>query len=128
MTQPRDVAEFIEGIEDERKREDSRTLIEMMKRATGETPRLWGPSIVGFGDYHYEYKSGRKGDTFRVGFSPRKQSLTLYTMGYIDRQDPLLAKLGKYTTGKACIYVKRLEDIDVDVLESIVKRSYGTIG
>lgn len=124
MAEPQTVTEFIDHIDDERKREDSRALLRMMEQATGETPRMWGPGIVGFGDFHYKYKSGREGDTFKVGFSPRKQNLTLYVMDYVDAEDPLLAKLGKYSTGKACIYIKRLEDVDMDVLEKLVKRSY----
>jgi hypothetical protein len=119
-----DVQAFIAAIEDERKREDSRALVAMMERVTGEKPAMWGPSIVGFGDLHYKYESGREGDWFRVGFSPRKQNLTLYITDYVKESDPLLNKLGKFTTGKACIYVKRLEDVDSDVLEQLVKRSY----
>lgn len=119
-----DVDAFIGGIEDQRKREDSKALLALMEKVTGEKPALWGPSIVGFGDLHYKYESGREGDWFRVGFSPRKQNLTLYVTDYIQEDDPLLAKLGKFTTGKACIYVKRLEDIDTEVLEDLVKRSY----
>jgi hypothetical protein len=95
-----------------------------MERVTGEKPAMWGPSIVGFGDLHYKYESGREGDWFKVGFSPRKQNLTLYITDYIQDDDPLLAKLGKFTTGKACIYIKRLEDIDSEVLEQLVERSY----
>ena len=119
-----DVDAFIGGIQDQRKREDSKALLALMEKVTGEKPALWGPSIVGFGDLHYKYESGREGDWFRVGFSPRKQNLTLYVTDYIQEDDPLLAKLGKFTTGKACIYVKRLEDIDTEVLEDLVKRSY----
>lgn len=119
-----DVEAFISGIQDERRREDSKALVALMERATGEEPAMWGPSIIGFGDLHYKYESGREGDWFRVGFSPRKQSLTLYVTDYIQEDDPLLAQLGKYTTGKACIYVKRLDDVDHEVLEKLVKRSY----
>jgi hypothetical protein len=115
---------FIAAIEDERKREDSRALLEMMTRVTGERPHMWGASIIGFGDHHFRYASGREGDWFKVGFSPRKQNLTLYVMDYVPEGDSLMAKLGKYTTGKACIYIKRLSDVDTDVLESLVKRSY----
>jgi hypothetical protein len=115
---------FIDAIEDERKRADSKALVALMEKVTGEKPALWGPSIVGFGDLHYKYESGREGDWFRVGFSPRKQNLTLYVTDYIKEDDPLLAKLGKFTTGKACIYVKRLDDVDTGVLEDLVKRSY----
>jgi hypothetical protein len=119
-----DVEAFISGIQDERRRDDSKALVALMERATGEKPVMWGPSIIGFGDLHYKYESGREGDWFRVGFSPRKQSLTLYVTDYIQEDDPLLAQLGKYTTGKACIYVKRLDDVDREVLEKLVKRSY----
>jgi hypothetical protein len=115
---------FIDAIEDERKREDSKALVALMEKVTGEKGALWGPSIVGFGDLHYKYESGREGDWFRVGFSPRKQNLTLYVTDYIKEDDPLLAKLGKFTTGKACIYVKRLDDVDTGVLGELVKRSY----
>jgi hypothetical protein len=123
-----DVDAFIAAIEDERKREDSRVLVSLMQKVTQEEPAMWGPSIVGFGDVHYKYESGREGDWFRVGFSPRKQNLTLYITDYIKADDPLLAKLGKFTTGKACIYVKRLDDIDTGVLENLVKRSYDAGG
>jgi hypothetical protein len=118
------VTEFIEAIEDEGKREDSKRLLRMMSRATGEQPRMWGSSIVGFGDIHYVYDSGREGDWFRIGFSPRKQSLTLYVMDYIPSDDPLMDRLGKYTRGKACIYIKRLDQVDLSVLEELVERSY----
>ena len=122
------VAGFIAEIEDDRQREDSKTLAEIMQRVTGEEPHMWGPSIIGFGDHHYVYESGREGDWFKVGFSPRRRNLTLYAMDYVDEDDPLLAKLGKYTTGKSCIYVKRLEDVDLDVLEKMVERSYRSVG
>jgi hypothetical protein len=123
-----DVEAFIDAIDDERKREDSKALVALMERVTGEKPAMWGPSIVGFGDLHYKYETGREGDWFRVGFSPRKQNLTLYVTDYIQADDPLLAKLGKFTTGKACIYVKRLDDIDPDVLGQLVKRAYDSGG
>jgi hypothetical protein len=123
-----DVEAFIDAIDDERKREDSKALVALMERVTGEKPAMWGPSIVGFGDLHYKYETGREGDWFRVGFSPRKQNLTLYVTDYIQADDPLLAKLGKFTTSKACIYVKRLDDIDPDVLGQLVKRAYDSGG
>ncbi len=122
------VAGFIAGIEDDRQREDSRTLVELIHRITGEEPHVWGSSIVGFGDHHYVYESGREGDWFKVGFSPRRRNLTLYSMDYVDEDDPLMAKLGKYTTGKSCIYIKRLEDVDLEVLEKLVERSYRRVG
>jgi Domain of unknown function (DU1801) len=122
------VDNFIAGIEDDRKREDSKTLLGMMERVTGEEPRMWGPSIIGFGDQRYKYESGREGDWFKIGFSPRKQNLTLYVTDYITENDPLFAKLGKYTTGKACIYIKRLADVDIGILAKLVKRSYDDVG
>ncbi|MET0696269.1 MAG: DUF1801 domain-containing protein [Acidimicrobiia bacterium] len=122
------VEDFIAGIDDDRKREDSKALLDMMERVTGEKPHMWGPSIIGFGDHHYKYESGREGDWFKIGFSPRRQNLTLYVMGYVPADDPLFDKLGKYTTGKSCIYIKRLEDVDTGILEKLVKRSYDDIG
>jgi Domain of unknown function (DU1801) len=122
------VEDFIAGIDDDRKREDSKALLDIMERVTGEKPHMWGPSIIGFGDQHYKYESGREGDWFKIGFSPRKQNLTLYVTDYIPANDPLFDKLGKYTTGKSCIYIKRLEDVDTGILEKLVKRSYDDIG
>lgn len=122
------VDDFITGIEDDRKREDSKTLLDIMERVTGEGPSMWGPSIIGFGDQQYKYESGREGEWFKIGFSPRKQNLTLYVTDYIPDGDPLLANLGKHTTGKACIYIKRLEDVDIGILEKLVKRSYDNVG
>jgi hypothetical protein len=122
------VDDFITGIEDDRKREDSKTLLDIMERVTGEEPSMWGPSIIGFGDQQYKYESGREGEWFKIGFSPRKQNLTLYVTDYIPDGDPLLANLGKHTTGKACIYIKRLEDVDIGILEKLVKRSYDNVG
>ena len=122
------VEAFIAGIDDDRKREDAKTLLGIMQRVTGEKPHMWGPSIIGFGDQHYKYESGREGDWFKIGFSPRKQNLTLYVTDYIPANDPLYDKLGTYSTGKSCIYIKRLEDIDTGILEKLVKRSYDNVG
>jgi hypothetical protein len=94
-----------------------------MKDWLGEAPVMWGPSIVGFGSYHYKYESGREGDFFIAGFSPRKAALTIYIMAGFSRYDELMSKLGKYKTGKSCLYVKRLSDIDIDVLKSLVLAS-----
>lgn len=118
------VSGFIAGIEDERKRKDAEKLIEMMRRVTGEAPKMWGPSIIGFGSHHYRYESGREGDWPRVGFSPRKQSLVLYMTDGFEGYGALLGKLGKHSTGKSCLYIKRLEDVDANVLETMVERSY----
>ena len=94
-----------------------------MRRVTGDEPAMWGPSIVGFGSYHYKYASGREGDWMKVGFSPRKQQLTLYIMSGFSRFDELMGRLGKHSTGKSCLYIKRLEDVDLGVLEELVRES-----
>lgn len=117
------VQAFIDAIPDERKRQDSQVILELMKKATNAEPKMWGESIVGFGDYHYHYKTGRDGDWFLTGFAPRKQNLTLYIMSGFTEYDDLLAKLGKFKTSVACLYVKKLADIDLDVLEELVEKS-----
>jgi hypothetical protein len=119
-----DVDAFLAAIPDERKRADSEAVCRLMAEETGETPAMWGASMVGFGAYHYRYESGREGDSMAVGFSPRKQSLTLYLMDGFAEYGELLDRLGKHSTGKACLYVKRLSDIDLDVLREMVGRSY----
>ena len=128
-TQPTDqsVEDFIKSIADENRRKDCRAVLQLMKRVTKSKPRMWGPSIVGFGSYHYKYASGREGDWFVAGFSPRKQDLTLYIMAGVPRYANLLAKLGKHKTGKSCLYVKRLADIDMDVLEELVAQSVAQV-
>ncbi len=118
-----DVDAFLAGVADEKRRADSHSMLEFMKRVTGEDPVMWGDSIVGFGSYHYKYASGREGDWPAAGFSPRKQALTLYIMSGFSRHDELMAKLGKFTTGKSCLYIKNLEDVDLDVLEQLVRGS-----
>lgn len=122
-----DVDAFIEGIDDERKRVDARRLCVMMAELTGEPPRLWGPAIVGFGRVRYVYESGREGDWFTVGFSPRKQNLMLYIMPGFEPYDALMARLGKYKTGKSCLYVKRLADVDEAVLRALITASVAAI-
>ncbi len=97
--------------------------MEIMKKVTKVEPKMWGTSIVGFGTYHYKYASGREGDWFLTGFSPRKQNLTLYTMSGFDEYDSLLKKLGKHATGKSCLYIKKLEDVDMKVLKELVTKS-----
>lgn len=128
-TQPHDgdVDAFLDGIENERRREDARAIRRLMADVTGEKAQMWGPSMVGFGRYHYRYASGREGDWFKVGFSPRKQNLTLYIMSGFDGYEDLLDGLGKHTTGKACLYVKRLDDVDTDVLTRLIERSLAHI-
>ena len=120
-----DVKAFLEGLEDEKRKADSIMALELMSGITKEEPKMWGGSIVGFGDYHYKYESGREGDFFKVGFSPRKQNLTLYIMPGFDRFEELMAQLGKYKTGKSCLYIKKIEDIDLDILKELVTESYG---
>ena len=117
------VEAFLAGIEDAQKQADCRTLIAIMQEATGAAPRMWGESIVGFGHYHYKYASGREGDWFLTGFAPRKQNLTLYIMAGFDNYEALLSKLGKHSTGKSCLYVKRLADVDMPVLTELVVES-----
>lgn len=118
------VTAYINGVENETRRKDAKTLLAMMKKVTGEKPKMWGPSIIGFGEYHYKYESGREGDTLNVGFSPRKANMVLYVMGSIPEDDPLRKKLGKYKTGKSCLYVNKLDDVDLKTLEKIIDKSY----
>jgi hypothetical protein len=117
------VEAFLNSVENERKRADSFAILELMREVTGEEPAMWGDSIVGFGSYHYRYASGREGDWFVVGFSPRVQNLTLYIMSGFDEYQGLLAKLGKFRTGKSCLYINKLADVDMDVLRELVERS-----
>jgi uncharacterized protein DUF1801 len=114
---------FLDGIADEQKREDSKKLRKLFEEITGDPAKMWGGSIVGFGTYHYKYKSGREGDWMVTGFSPRKNALTLYIMDLFDSSSDLLAELGDYKTGKGCLYIKKLEDVDVDTLRELVTRS-----
>ncbi len=118
-----DVEAFLNSLPDEKKRQDSFAILDLMKQVTGEEPEMWGDSIIGFGSYHYKYASGRDGDWFVTGFSPRKQNLTLYIMAGFDNYDQLLGKLGKHSIGKSCLYVKKTEDVDMDVLKELVKQS-----
>jgi hypothetical protein len=117
------VEAFLQGVDDEARREDCRTVLALMRRVTGAEPEMWGPSMVGFGSYHYRYASGREGDWFLTGFSPRKRDLTLYIMAGFSAYEDLLAKLGPHKTGKSCLYVKRLADLDLGVLEALVAAS-----
>ena len=121
------VTAFINAVEDPQKRRDCKELVKLMKKVTGHPAKMWGPSIVGFGNYHYKYESGREGDFLQVGFSPRKQALTIYIMAGFKRYEELMKKLGRFTTGKSCLYVKKLEDIDMKVLEKLVAESVAFI-
>ena len=114
------VDQFLDGVADEAKRKDAYLLLKMMQKATKNEARMWGDSIIGFGDYHYVGKSGREGDWFLAGLSPRKQNLTLYMLGGWEPHDDLLAKLGKYSLGKGCLYIKRLADVDLSVLNKLI--------
>ena len=118
---------YIDAVEDAQKREDCRAVAAMMAEATGAPARMWGSSIVGFGSYHYRYESGREGDIMETGFAARKRALTLYVMAGFSEYGDLLAKLGKHKTGKSCLYVKRLADVDQDVLREMVERSVAWI-
>ncbi|MBW3671899.1 MAG: DUF1801 domain-containing protein [Acidobacteria bacterium] len=114
---------FIESIEDEPKLSEARAICHLMREVTGEEPKMWGGSIVGFGQYHYKYESGREGDWFLTGFSPRKQNLSLYIMAGFDQYDELMKRLGKHRTGKSCLYIKTLDDVDETVLRELISRS-----
>ena len=115
---------FLEALEDENKRKDALALLEMMQEISGCAPKMWGSAIIGFGSYHYQYESGREGDWFIAGFSPRKQNLALYIMSGFDRYNELLQKLGKHKTGKSCLYIKHLSEVNPEVLYKLVETSY----
>ncbi len=117
------VEAFLNSVADERKRGDAFTILAMMQEISSEEPRMWGDAIVGFGSYHYKYASGREGDWFVIGFSPRKQNLTLYFMSGLEHQGELLQKLGKHSTGKGCLYIKRLDDVDLPTLKQMIARA-----
>ena len=117
------VDKFLQGIKDEKNRADCYKIKGMMEKATRAQAKMWGTSIVGFGDYHYTYASGREGDWFITGFSPRKQNLTLYMMGGFNQFPDLMSQLGKYSTGKGCLYIKRLEDVDANILQKLISQS-----
>lgn len=115
------VDDFLDTVVDEQKREDSRRIIEIMKKQTKHEPKMWGPSIIGFGSYHYKYDSGHEGDAPLVGFSPRKDAISLY-IGYDSpERAKLLEKFGKHKGSKGCVYIKKLEDIDTNVLKELIK-------
>lgn len=119
-----DIDQFLSRIEDAKKRQDSLILVDMMRQITNTEPKIWASSMVGFGDHHYHYASGREGDMFVIGFAARKQDLTLYGLAGFDQQEPLLKKLGKYKAGKGCLYIKRLEDIDLPTLRTLIQQSF----
>jgi len=119
----RSVTAFLAAIADESTRRDCRELVKIMRKATGSTPKMWGDSIVGFGSYHYEYASGRTGDWFLAGFSPRRQNLTVYIMSGFGGHETLMRRLGRHKTSRCCLYIKRLDDIDRRVLATLIGRS-----
>ena len=124
-TQPNklSVRAFIDGVEDPARRKDCRALAKLMGRLTGKRAKMWGTTIVGYGSYHYRYASGREGDFFLMGFSPRKQALTIYVVAGFGKFPKLMKRLGKYKTGKSCLYVKSLEDVDMETLEALLQAS-----
>lgn len=117
------VTAFINSIDDQQKRADARAVAAMMRKATGKRAKMWGSSIVGYGTYHYQYASGKEGDFMITGFSPRKQALTVYVMPGFEQFAALMKKLGKYKTGKSCLYIKRLSDVDEKVLQKLIDGS-----
>ena len=118
------VEAFLASVESKSRREDGLRLLQVMQEVTSLEPEMWGPSIIGFGDYHYRYETGREGDFFLTGFSPRKQSLSLYIMAGFDAYDGLLSRLGKHRKGAACLYINKLADVDMDVLRELVQQSF----
>jgi len=127
LVTPQKVSEFIAGIEDKVKRDDCRELMKLMAGITGNRAKMWGASIVGYGKYHYKYESGREGDFFLTGFSPRKQALTIYIISGFSINPKLMEKLGKYKIGKSCLYVKKLDDLDRSALAQLVEESVAYI-
>lgn len=120
-----DVNEFINAVGNDSKRSDGFVLLEMFKRITGEEPKMWGPSIVGFGKYHYKSeRSSQEGDWMLTGFSPRKQALSLYILHGLDNETALLDKLGKHKKGMGCLYISKLADVDLDILEKLIAKNY----
>ena len=117
------VEAYLNQVEDEKKREESFQILELMREVTGEEPKMWGDSMVGFGSYHYRYESGREGDMFLAGFAPRKRNFSLYIMAGFEEYDDLLQRLGKHKTGKSCLYVNKLADVDLQVLRELVRAS-----
>ncbi|MEZ5920396.1 MAG: DUF1801 domain-containing protein [Parvularculaceae bacterium] len=117
------VTEFVNSVANDQRRKDAKTALALFKKITGEKPKMWGPSIIGYGSYHYKYESGREGDMCRTGFSPRSTAIVFYVMGGIADKDPLYAKLGKHRLGKSCLYINKLDDVDLGVLEKIIRKS-----
>jgi hypothetical protein len=121
------VKDFLDSVSDEKKRADAYIILDIMREITGDEPKMWGDSIIGFGTFHYRYASGQEGDWMQTGFSPRKQNLTIYLLSGIKGFSSQLADLGKHSTGKSCLYIRRLDDIKLDVLREIIKQSVDTM-
>jgi hypothetical protein len=117
------VEEFLNAVENERRRADGFALLQLMQEVTGEEPAMWGTSIIGFGTYRHQYASGREGEWMQVGFSPRKRNLTLYIMPGFDGYESLLERLGKYRTGKSCLYINKLDDVHLPTLRELIRQS-----
>lgn len=117
------VDEFLAAVENDRRRNDAVTVCELMQEVTGEEPVMWGPTMVGFGTYHYKYASGREGDWFLAGFAPRKANLVVYIMSGFKGHAALMDELGKHKTGSSCLFINKLDDIDMDILRELVRRS-----
>ncbi len=124
-TKPNDasVIDFLDTIEDETKRDDSYEIMNMMQEVTGDQPKMWGGAIIGYGTYHYKYASGREGDWMKIGFSPRKQNISIYLMAGVEQHPELLEKVGKYKNGKSCFYIKKLDDVDRNILRQLMVAS-----
>lgn len=121
--EPVDPAAYLERVEPAQRQADGKVLAAMMARVSGQPPVMWGPSILGFDRYHYRYESGHEGEMCRIGFAPRKAELVLYVLGDFPEQEALLGRLGKHKTGKGCLYIKKLADVDTGVLEELVSAS-----
>ena len=119
-----DVIAFLNSIEHAKRKEDGFKALELMREITNTQPKMWGDSIVGFGTYHYKYDSGREGDMCKSGFSPRKNALTFYIMAGFPRREKLMKKLGKFKTGKSCLYINKWEDIDESILKKIIREDW----
>ncbi|WHY78439.1 DUF1801 domain-containing protein [Neobacillus sp. WH10] len=117
------VVEFIESVDNQKKREDAYKLVDIFTDTTGYEAKMWGPSIIGFGSYHYKYESGHEGDAPLVGFSPRKAKISLYFAPGDSKREELLKEFGKHTTGKGCVYINKVADIDISVLQELIKQS-----
>jgi len=122
-----DVQNYISSVPNETRQKDGFYILDLLKKITSQKPVMWGPSIIGFGAYHYKYESGHEGDAPLIAFSPRKPHLVLYVLSNFDKQEELLQKLGKYKTGKICLYINKLTDVDLKVLEEIVTRAWSNV-